>query len=61
MLTTATMTGVQKTQKMSYKKRPDSRMTPVETAPRDRCSIPCTEKASPNTLLASQCFSLKYL
>ena len=36
-------------------------MTPVETAPKERCSIPCTEQASPSTLLASQCFSLKYL
>ena len=60
-VTTETMTGVQKTQKMSYKNNPDSRMTPVETAPRERCSMPCTEKASPSTLLANQCFSLKYL
>ena len=35
-------------------------MTPVVTDPMDRFSMPWTAKASPRTLLASQCFFRKY-
>jgi hypothetical protein len=54
-LATVTMTLVPKTQKISYTKRPPSRMQPVTTLFRLRISIPVRANARPNTLLAIQC------
>jgi len=35
-------------------------MTPVETAPSERCSTPVMLNASPRALLESQCFFIAY-
>lgn len=48
-----TMTGVQKTQKMSYTNNPHSRIMPVVVDPKERCSIPSRENARPRVLLAN--------
>lgn len=39
---------------------PERRMAPFCTVPSDKCSIPWIEKAIPRTLLAYQCFFMKY-
>ena len=57
---TVTMTGVQNTQKMSYTKSPHSSRPPTCVLPRLRCSMPCSEKARPSALLASQCLVKQY-
>eukprot|EP01018_Ginkgo_biloba_P029701 Gb_00836 [translate_table: standard] len=59
-LATLTITGVKKTQKISYTKSPARRMAPVLKDPRDNISIPCIQKANPKMLFANQCFFNAY-
>ncbi len=59
-LATETMTGVQKTQKMSYRNRPHSSSAPICVLPRLICSMPCRLNARPRALLANQCLWRAY-
>nr|GMD12889.1 hypothetical protein Iba_chr07aCG7780 [Ipomoea batatas]GMD14629.1 hypothetical protein Iba_chr07bCG8260 [Ipomoea batatas]GMD17707.1 hypothetical protein Iba_chr07dCG6180 [Ipomoea batatas] len=57
---TLTITGVKKTQKISYIKSPACKMAPVLNEPSESISIPWMQNASPKMLFASQCFCFAY-